>query len=423
MRAHPASRDDGTVRRSLISLAVLNFFLADARDGLGPFLDAFLATRGWSSVALGAIATTGGLIGLVVTPLFGALVDRSRRKRALVAGPVIVVTAVALLTLIAPTGPIVWVGQVGTAVIGAVIGPAMMGLTLGLVGERVFGRQVARNEVWNHIGNVASLTAVFVLVSLYGDRAIIGLMLVTAAGAVLAAFCVSASDIDHDTARGLAEGDGAGDGGERPSGLRTLVATPGLVVLALVLLMFHFGNAPMSRLIAQDFAIELDTPFRTTAIITGVAQVSMIAAAVAAPAAIRRFGLSTVLLIGLCALPVRGLIAGTVPGFWTIFPVQMLDGVGAGLVGIVTPVAVERLLAGTGRFNVGFAAVMTVQGVGASLSNVIAGAVVSARGYHASHLLSGLIAVTAIALFLRYRRLIVRPDHENLDGVTAVPGR
>ena len=419
MRAENVSRNDSGMRRSLVSLAILNFFLADARDGLGPFLDAFLATRGWSSVALGAIATTGGLIGLVVTPLFGALVDGSRRKRTLVAGPVIVVTAVALLTLIAPTGPIVWVGQVGTAVVGAVIGPAMMGLTLGLVGERVFGRQVARNEFWNHVGNVASLTAVFVLVSVYGERAIIGLMLVTAAGAVLAAFCVSPADIDHDTARGLAEA----DAGDRPSGLRTLVATPGLVVLALVLLMFHFGNAPMSRLIAQDFAIELDTPFRTTAIITGVAQLSMIATAVAAPAAIRRFGLSTVLLIGLCALPIRGLIAGTLPGFWTIFPVQMLDGVGAGLVGIVTPVAVERLLAGTGRFNVGFAAVMTVQGVGASLSNVIAGAVVSVRGYQASHLLSGLIAVTAIALFLRYRRLIVRPDRESLDGVTAVPGR
>lgn len=31
---------------SLLGLAILNFFLADARDGLGPFLDAFLATRG-----------------------------------------------------------------------------------------------------------------------------------------------------------------------------------------------------------------------------------------------------------------------------------------------------------------------------------------------------------------------------------------
>ena len=39
---------------------------------------------------------------------------------------------------------------------------------------------------------------------------------------------------------------------------------------------------------------------------------------------------------------------------------------------------VERLLAGSGRFNVGLAAVMTMQGVGASLSNVVAGAVAGA---------------------------------------------
>lgn len=31
--------------RTLFALAALNFFLADARDGLGPFLDAFLATQ------------------------------------------------------------------------------------------------------------------------------------------------------------------------------------------------------------------------------------------------------------------------------------------------------------------------------------------------------------------------------------------
>lgn len=62
---------------SLLGLAILNLFLADARDGLGPFLDAFLATRGWSPLTLGAIATVGGLIGLALTPFAGALVDRS----------------------------------------------------------------------------------------------------------------------------------------------------------------------------------------------------------------------------------------------------------------------------------------------------------------------------------------------------------
>ncbi|MCZ0728950.1 MFS transporter [Mycolicibacterium iranicum] len=413
-------RADVVGRRSLLSLAVLNFFLADARDGLGPFLDAFLATRGWSSMALGAIATVGGLIGLVATPLFGALVDGSRHKRALVAGPVIVVTAVALATLVVPNPAVVWIGQVGTAVIGAVIGPALMGLTLGLVGERFFGRQVSRNEVWNHTGNVVSLAAVFVLVSIFGEHAIIGLMLATAVGAVVAAASIDPARIDHAAARGFTDNDTAA----RPSGLRVVFSTPGLLLLGLVLLMFHFGNAPMSRLVAQDFAIELGTPFRTTAIITGVAQVSMIAVAVLAPLLLRRFGLSAVLLIALCALPVRGLIAGTQPGFWAIFPVQILDGVGAGLIGIATPVAAERLLAGSGRFNVGLAALLTIQGVGASLSNVVAGAVVGAYGYHASHLLSGAIAVVAVIAFLRWRTAIVPPQRiDPVDPAVATASR
>ena len=412
-----AAESTTLTRRSLFALAGLNFFLADARDGLGPFLDAFLATRGWSSVALGAIATVGGLIGLIATPAFGALVDGTRYKRALVAGPVVAVTAVALLTLTAPTPAIVWIGQIGTAVVGAVIGPALMGLTLGMVGEKLFGGQVSRNEVWNHAGNVVSLAAVFVTVSLYGEQAILWLMVLTAVGAVAAAGCIDPRRIDHETARGLSEADT--DPTVKPSGLKVLIATPGLVLLSLLLLMFHFGNAPMSRLMAQDFAIELGTPFRTTAIITGVSQVTMIAVALATPYLIRRFGLAAVLLTALCALPVRGLIAGTQSGYWSIFPVQMLDGVGAGLIGIVTPIAVERLLAGSGRFNVGFAAVMTMQGIGASLSNVVAGTIVSEYGYPASHLVSGAIAVVAVLIFLRWRKSIVvqrrpRPSGEEL---------
>ncbi|RYG63571.1 MFS transporter, partial [bacterium] len=51
--------------RSLVALAFLNFFLADARDGLGPFLDGFLATEGWSPMTLGIIATVSGVLGMI----------------------------------------------------------------------------------------------------------------------------------------------------------------------------------------------------------------------------------------------------------------------------------------------------------------------------------------------------------------------
>ncbi len=401
--------NSGLSGRSLMALAVLNFFLADARDGLGPFLDGFLATHGWSPMTLGIVATLGGVLGLIATPLFGALVDASPHKRLLIVIPVTLVTAAALWTLASPGNASVFGGQSMTAIVGAVIGPALMGLTLGLVGESAFSQQVARNEFWNHAGNVFSLTCVYAATIVWGLNGVIGLMFVTALAAIIATLAIRPDDIDNDVARGLTKNKSPDErlpATANPSGYSVLANSRGLVLLALTLLVFHFGNAPMSRLIAQNFSIQLGTPFRTTAIVTGVSQLSMIAMALLAPVLIRRFGLASVFVIALCALPLRGAIAGSVPSFGSIYPVQFLDGVGAGLIGIATPIAAERILAGTGRFNVGLGAVMTVQGIGASLSNVVAGWLTDWGGYGLAYWVHGGVALFALALFMLGREAI-----------------
>jgi MFS family permease len=95
-----------------------------------------------------------------------------------------------------------------------------------------------------------------------------------------------------------------------------------------------------------------------------------------------------------------------VPSFGSIYPVQFLDGVGAGLFGIATPIAAERILAGTGRFNVGLGAVMTVQGIGASLSNVVAGWLTDRGGYGLAYWVHGGVALLALALFMLGREAI-----------------
>lgn len=405
MQPSPSGRLAG---RSLAALAVLNFFLADARDGLGPFLDGFLATHGWTPMTLGVVATTGGVLGMIATPLFGAWVDSSRRKRALIVIPVILVTTAALWTLFAPNNWSVFGGQSATAIVGAIIGPALMGLTLGLVGEKAFSRQVARNEFWNHVGNVCSLIGVYFVTIAFGINGIIGLMIVTAIATIAAVAAIDPHQIDHNVARGL----GHDDGRPGPSGFSVLASSKGLVLLAITLMIFHFGNAPMSRLIAQNFSIQLGTLFRTTAIVTGISQLSMIAMALAAPLLIRRFGLAAVFMIALIALPIRGAIAGTFGSFASVYPVQILDGVGAGLIGIATPIAAERILSGTGRFNVGLAAVMTVQGIGASLSNVVAGWLTDLGGYSLAYWAHGGVALMALATFLVGRRAIALSSEE-----------
>lgn len=412
-----SSSQPGLSGRSLVALAFLNFFLADARDGLGPFLDGFLATHGWKPMTLGFVATLGGILGLVATPLFGAWVDASRHKRMLIILPVILVNAAAVWTLVSPDDFSVFGGQSATAVVGAVIGPALMGLTLGLVGQRAFSGQVSRNEFWNHAGNVVSLAGVYAASVYFGLSGIITLMVVTAVATILAVLAIDPDKIDDKVARGLGDDEG---NGAAPSGFKVLVGTRGLILLAATLLVFHFGNAPISRLISQDFSVQLGTPFRTTAITTGVSQLSMIVMALAAPFLIRRFGLSTVFIIALCALPIRGAIAGSFHSFSAIFPVQILDGVGAGLIGIATPIAAERILSGSGRFNVGLAAVMTVQGIGASLSNVVAGWLTSEGGYALAYWVHGGVAAIALAIFIYGRSRIApqTPDRQ-ADRATA----
>jgi len=392
-------------RRSLLALAVLNFFLADARDGLGPFLDGFLATNGWSPLTLGIVATTGGVLGMIATPLFGAWVDASKRKRMLIIMPVILVTAAALWTLADPGNASVFGGQSATAIVGTIVGPALMGLTLGLVGEQNFSRQVSRNEFWNHSGNVISLVGVYFAASAFGLAGIISLMVITAIATIIAALAINPKEINNDVARGLSHKDNSD--APAPSGYSILFNSKGLILLAVTLMIFHFGNAPISRLIAQDFSIQLGTPFRTTAVTTGVSQLSMIVMALAAPFLIKRFGLSTIFIIALMALPIRGAIAGSFSNFGVIFPVQVLDGVGAGLIGIATPIAAEQILSGTGRFNVGFAAVMTMQGIGASLSNLVAGWLTDLGGYGLAYWVHGGIAAFAMVSFIVGRKAIV----------------
>lgn len=63
----------------------LNFFLADVRDGLGPFLGIFLQQQGWAADRIGLVMTLGGLAGLLLTTPLGMLVDALQAKRGIVA--------------------------------------------------------------------------------------------------------------------------------------------------------------------------------------------------------------------------------------------------------------------------------------------------------------------------------------------------
>jgi MFS family permease len=137
-----------------------------------------------------------------------------------------------------------------------------------------------------------------------------------------------------------------------------------------------------------------------------VAQATMILASLIAMRVSASRGLWLVLLISFAALPIRGLVAAYFIKSWGVFPVQILDGVGAGLQSVAVPALVAHILNGTGRVNVGQGAVMTVQGVGASLSPAIGGWLAQWLGFGPAFLLLGTFALGSLFIWTAFARIV-----------------
>jgi predicted MFS family arabinose efflux permease len=381
---------------SLTALNALNFFMADVRDGLGPFLGVFLQQRNWSPAEIGLAMTIGGYAGMAATTPLGALVDATRAKRGLMVASALAIIAASLAIFLVPTFPVVAAAQAVNGIAGAVVGPAIAGITLGLVGQGGFARQLGRNEAFNHAGNVTAALLGGAFGYLFGLGAVFFVMTGMAAGSVLAVRAIDPKQIDHAAARGLGT-----ESYKKASSFAVLIQCKPLVLLACTLALFHLGNAAMLPLLGQALVARgAGDPSAYTAATIVVAQFSMIGMALLASRLAQTRGYWIVLVLALFALPVRGAIAATITGPWGLVPVQILDGVGAGLLGVATPGLVARILAGTGHINAGLGAVMTLQAVGAASSPALAGIVAQRLGYSAAFVALGAIAAVALALWL-----------------------
>ena len=388
-----------TMTRSIGALAALNFFMADVRDGLGPFLGVYLQSESWSPSAIGAVMTIGGLAGMVATTPAGALVDRTRAKRAVMAAAAMIVLAASIAILLAPSFALTAAALVLSGLAGATIPAAIAGITLGLVKQKGYAHQLGRNEAFNHAGNVVAAILAGLCGYAFGLGAVFVVLAVMGGGSLAATALIDPNNIDHRAARGLAaKRDAPG------KGFSVLVTSAPLLVLAATVALFHLGNAAMLPLLGQSLVARgAGDPSAFTGATIVVAQLSMIPMALLAARLAEQRGYWIVFLLALLALPIRGVVAAVVTGPIGLGPVQMLDGVGAGLLGVAVPGLVARILAGTGHVNAGLGAVMTAQGIGAALSPALGGLIAERFGYSASFLVLGGIALLALLLWLATR--------------------
>ncbi len=382
--------------------------MADMQAGIGPFLGVFLVAHGWRTGRIGTVMTLGGIAGMLMTTPAGALVDATSRKRLYVVVPGVCTIAASAVLLVSQRFWLVAASQVATAVAGAAIGPAVVGITLGMVRKEGFDRQNGRNQAFNHAGNAVGagvsgllgwklgLPAVFWLAALFGVLSI---------GSVL---LIPRASIDDDAARGLDE---HGDGRGAVGGLRVLLESKPLLVIAASLACFHLGNGAMLPLFGMAVAARGEGDAAGTVALTiVVAQGVMVLASLAVVRWGSKRGSWVILLVSFLTLPLRGFVAAHLLTRWGVYPVQILDGIGAGLQSVAVPNLVARVLQGTGRVNVGQGAVMTVQGLGASLSPALGGWIAQEAGYAVAFEVLGAFALVSIATWLGFASVVRAVD-------------
>jgi MFS family permease len=402
---HGSSRDlSGQVSNGIWPLLALNFFMADMQAGIGPFLGVFLLAHGWESGLIGTVMTVGGVAGMLMTAPAGALIDATRRKKLYVIIPGICTLVASGLVLLSQSFWLVTLSQVATAIAGAAIGPAVAGITLGMVRQAGFNRQIGHNQAFNHAGNMIGAGLSGLLGWMFGFSAVLVLAALFGVVSIASVLMIPGPAIDDDEARGL---DKSKNEVGKVGGIAVLLESRPLLILAAALACFHLGNAAMLPLYGLAVvSAKQSNPAGFVATTIVVAQGVMILVSLIAMRLVEKEGYWLVLLISFIALPIRGIIAAQVINTWGVYPVQILDGVGAGLQSVAVPGVVARILYGTGRVNVGQGAVMTAQAVGASFSPAIGGWIAQEIGYSTMFLILGGFALGSVALWLGFSRLL-----------------
>jgi MFS family permease len=406
-------------RGSIRALRALNFFLADVQNGMGPYMALFLqASVGWGPAQIGSALAAGNIAQVLAQTPAGALIDRLRPKRTLLLTGIGLIALGVLTTAFFPTRPVVMGGQALVGIAGAIFPPCLAAIALGLVGRRNFDQAQGTNQAFNAAGNMFAALVLGAVGYYFNLRWMFYLVGILCVGAVVCVLRIKGDDIDFDLARGADKGGACDDNppaspplpaaGSAWQGIKELLACFGdllrqraAVVFLVSAVLFHFANAAMvplvTQLLARGVGVKQAVLF-TSGYMLASQLVFMVVAALSGKLA-GKVGRKPLFLFGFAALAVRGVLYTVSHAPAALIAVQCMDGLGAGIFGVVGVLIIADLTKGTGRFNAAQGAIATAQGLGAFLSNSVAGYLAKSRGDDFTFYVLASIAVVGLGFF------------------------
>ncbi len=287
------------------------------------------------------------------------------------------------------------------------MGPLIAGITLGLTGPSGFSAQMGKNEAFNHAGNFLTAVIAGGIAWFWGVGGIFLLMTCTTLLTLCALLAIRHTDIDNDAARGLTSLD------RQPvPGVAVLIKNRALLITGQTLLLFHLANAALLPMLSMRVAAAPATinPGLFAAATVIISQAVMIPVAMGVAGRIERYGYWRFIMLALLIMPVRAALAASTDAPLMMIPVQILDGLAAGILGVVVPSFIVVLLRGSGHVNAGQSVVMLMQGVGAAMSPALTGTIAGHYSFATAFSVLSAIALLAVVLWWRFAHLSWKPD-------------
>src|SRR5437762_13168878 len=370
--------------RSLRGLDWLNFFVANFQTGFGPFISVYLTGVGWTQGAIGAALSAGTVAGMVSQVPGGILVDAVRSKRAAAAAAIVAIMMSALAIALWPALLPIALAEILHAFASSVLGPAIAALGLALVGHGGLGERLGRNTRYLAIGNAFAAGLLGTFGYYVGERAVFLLTAALGIPALAAIEMIGNEDLARAKTYPAA---GSASKPENSGWSWQFLRDRRLLAYAACASLFQLANAAMLPIVAGMITKRAGSE-ASLVIAACIVAPQAVTAAISpwAGRAAEGWGRRPILLAGFAVLPIRGMLFAGVTDPYLMVLIQLLDGLSAAALGVLTPLIVADVTRDTGGYTTALGVVGLAIGGGATLSTTAAGLLADHLGSEATFL-------------------------------------
>ncbi len=382
-------------RQSRRGLDWMNFFLADIQTGFGTFVAFYLAELGWPKSQVGLALAVGTLAGVLAQLPGGALVDALSWKRALAAIGISLICVSALILALTPSFTLVFLAEILHGLTGGIVTPAIAAISLGLVGRRAMSARAGRNYRFDAFGNALTAGAMGLVGQYFAKSAIFLGSAALCIPALISLSRIRGDEIDYARARNA----GIGKRAKSFERIFDLSKNPKLYIFASCIFLFQFADASMLPVVGQNLA--QDRHESASLLIASLIVVPQIIVALLSPWVghySEKWGRKPLLLVGFGLEIIRGLLFAYFTEYSVLVIAQILGGMSAAAVTVLTILVITDLTTGTGRFNFVQGFFGTIIAIAASISTAATGFIFQELGHWPGFLILAGAAAAASAL-------------------------